>query len=101
MLNVVAAISVRPGHGAALVALIAEARPRVIENPACHRYDLQRQRRGEHEYVMLEAWESSAALREHGSSEAFARFAERLGEHVAAPPTVTVYEPVGDQVPLG
>ncbi|TNM36529.1 antibiotic biosynthesis monooxygenase [Nocardioides albidus] len=99
-INVVAALTVRAGRSAEFEAAVARARAQVIQNPDCHRYDLQRVRRSEVDYVMLECWESPAALREHGSSEAFAAFGAELADVVAGPPVVTVYEPVGDQVAL-
>ena len=33
MINVTAAITVKPGHGPAFEQAVAEARPRVLENP--------------------------------------------------------------------
>jgi quinol monooxygenase YgiN len=99
-INVVAALTVKPGRAADFEKAVALARAQVILNPACHRYDLQRVRRSEQEYVMLETWESTAALKEHDASDAFASFGAQLADLVAAPPTVTVHEPVGEQVPL-
>lgn len=101
MINVIAAITVRPGHGPAFEEAVAGARARVLANPACLRYDLQRVRRSEGEYLMLEAWESPADLKEHGASEVFAEFGRTVAGLVSSPPKVTVYEPVGDQVGLG
>lgn len=100
MINVVADITVADGRGQDLERLFADTRPRVVANPACLRYDLQRLRRSETEYTVLECWESTAALKEHGASEAFARFGAELAGLVAGNPDVRVYEPVGDQVGL-
>ncbi len=101
MINVTAAITVRPGQGPAFEEAVAKARAQVLENPGCLRYDLQRLRRSEDDYLMLEAWESPAALKEHGASEAFAELGKALAGLVSSPPKVSVYEPVGDQVGLG
>jgi len=101
MINVTATITVRPGAGAALEEAVAAARAEVLQNPRCLRYDLQRRRRSETEYVMLEAWDSPEALKEHGASEAFGRLGAALAELVVGAPVVTVLEPVGEQVPLG
>lgn len=101
MINVTAAITVKAGHGPAFEQAVAEARPRVLANPACLRYDLQRVRRSEGNYLMLETWESPAALKEHGASDAFAALGKTLAELLSSSPQVSVYEPVGDQVGLG
>lgn len=100
MINVIATLTVREGQGPALEEAVAAARTEVLANPRCLRYDLQRRRRSETEYVMLETWESTEALKEHGASEAFGRLGQALGAVVAAAPDVTVLDPVGDQVPL-
>lgn len=99
-INVVATITVKPGRGAEFETAVADARAQVILNPACQRYDLQRVRRSEQDYIMLEAWESPAAVKEHGASEVFKRFGGQVADLLAAAPTVTVHEPVGEQVPL-
>lgn len=100
MINVTAAITVKPGQGPALEAAFAAARPETLQEPGCLRYDLQRLRRSDDRYLVLEAWESPAALKEHGSTERFAEFGRSLAEIVASAPDVTVYEPVGEQVAL-
>ena len=97
MINVVAVIAVQDGKGAELERLFAEARPGVLAEQGCRRYDLQRKRRSETEYVVLEAWSSTSALRVHGESEAFAVFAKALGGLVASAPLISVYDPVGEQ----
>lgn len=100
MINVIATLTVRPGQGEALEQAMASARARTLENPECLRYDLQRVRRSETEYVMLEAWSSPEALRAHGASEAFAELGATLATVVAGQPVITVLEPVGGQVAL-
>lgn len=99
-INVVATLTVKPGRGPELEAAVASARGQVILNPACHRYDLQRVRLSEQDYIMLETWESTAALKEHGASEVFRSFGGQIADLLAGAPTVTVHEPVGEQVPL-
>lgn len=100
MINVIATLTVQPGKGEVLEEAMAAARARTLANPDCLRYDLQRVRRSENDYVMLEAWASPEALRTHGTSEAFAELGRVLGGVVAAPPEVTVLEPLGEQVTL-
>jgi quinol monooxygenase YgiN len=101
LINVTATIAVKAGQGSVLEAAFAAVRPETLQEPGCLRYDLQRLRRSDDRYLVLEAWESTAALKEHGSTEHFAEFGRSLAEIVAGPPDVTVYEPVGEQVALG
>lgn len=100
MINVIATLTVKSGEGPALEEAVASARGEVLANPRCHRYDLQRRRRSETDYLMLETWESTEALKEHGASDAFLRLGERLSAVLAAAPEVTVLDPMGDQVAL-
>lgn len=100
MINVIATLRVRDGQGERLEQAMSAVRAQTLQEPGRLRYDLQRQRRSTIDYVMLEAWESTAALREHGESEAFARLGAELAEIMADAPTVTVLEPLGEQVPL-
>ncbi|WP_185995907.1 putative quinol monooxygenase [Nocardioides campestrisoli] len=100
MINVVATLSTKPGSGATLEAAVAEARSTVLANPRCSRYDLQQKRRSQTDYVMLEAWESTEALKEHTGSEAFKRLGGTLAEVLAGAPEILVLDPVGEQVPL-
>lgn len=97
-INVVANLTVKEGSGPAFEEAVAAARPEILANPACLKYDLQRQRRSETDYVMLETWESTDALKAHGQSEAFGRLGAKLAGLVSAAPVVTVYDPVGEQV---
>ena len=100
MINVVATIAVQEGQGPAFEQLFAEARTGVLQEDGCLRYDVQRKRRSETDYVILEGWESTAALKVHGETEAFAAFAKALGGIAAGAPVITVLHPVGKQVPL-
>lgn len=96
-INVVARITVQPGNGPNFEAIVAQAREIVTANPACHRYDLQRLRKSEVDYIMLETWATVDALRQHGASAAFREFSVKLAGIVDGAPTVEVYEPVGAQ----
>ncbi len=100
-ISVVARLTVKPGSGAAFEEIVAAARPGVLQEPGCRRYDLQLLRKSEGDYVMLEIWDSPADLGVHGKSEGLARFGERIADLLAAPVQVEVYDPVGEQVPLG
>ncbi|PJJ57177.1 quinol monooxygenase YgiN [Mumia flava] len=96
-LNVVALLTTKPGSGPALEQAIAEVRSAMLAHDGCLRYDLQRRRKSETEYVMIEAYETTDALRAHGSSDEFVALSAALGELLAAPPEVIVLDPVGDQ----
>ena len=97
MINVIASLSVHEGQTAAFESAIAEARPEMLADPGCLRYDLQRSTRGEPDYVLLEAYDSNEAIRRHRELPAYRDLGEAVGGLLVAEPVVWVLEPVGDQ----
>jgi len=98
MINVTAAMTVREGCAQEFEQAIAEARPHMLADEGCLRYDLQRVNRSETDYVLLEAYDSGDAIRRHGELEAFKELGRRLEPLLAATPVITVLKPVGEQV---
>ncbi|MGH1565432.1 putative quinol monooxygenase [Mumia sp. DW29H23] len=96
-INVVATFTVKEGSGEAFEAAVAAARPAMLAQDGCERYDLQRRRKSETEYVLLEEYASGDALREHGASDAFTEFGAAVADLVAGPPEIIFLEPVGEQ----
>lgn len=97
MINVTAAVSVREDKTTEFEAAVAEARPGMLADPGCLRWDLQRVSRSTTDYVLLEAYADGDALKRHGAAPEFAAFGEVLKDLVSAPPTITVLKPVGAQ----
>lgn len=98
MINVTAAIEVREDKLSEFEQLVADARPGMLADPGCLRYDLQRVSGQPGQYVLLEAYVDGEAIRRHGESEEFTALNAALADVVAGPPTITVLKPVGDQV---
>lgn len=98
MINVTAQFTVREDKIAEFELAIAEARPHMLADEGCLRYDLQRVNKSENEYVLLEAYDSGDAIRRHGELDAFKDMGRALADLVAAEPVVTVMKPVGEQV---
>lgn len=97
MINVIASLAVREGQTAAFESAVAAARPGMLADPGCLRYDLQRATRGETDYVLLEAYDSGEAIRRHRELQAYRDLGEAVSGLLSAEPVVTVLEPVGDQ----
>ena len=97
MINVIATFSVLEGKTDAFEAAVAEARPSMLEDPGCLRYDLQRVSRRETDYVLLETYESGEAIRRHGELAAFRDFGLATKDLLAAEPAVSILKPVGGQ----
>lgn len=97
MINVTAAVSVREDKTTEFEAAVAEARPGMLADPGCLRWDLQRVSRSTTDYVLLEAYADGDALKRHGAAPEFAAFGEVLKDLISAPPTITVLKPVGTQ----
>ncbi|MCD9153901.1 putative quinol monooxygenase [Aeromicrobium duanguangcaii] len=97
MINVTAAVTVREGRAADFEAAVADARPGMLADPGCTRWDLQRVSRSEVDYVLLEEYVDGDALRRHGQSAEFVAFGEVLKDMIAGPPVLSVLKPVGEQ----
>jgi len=98
MINVTAAVTVREDRTADFEAAVAAARPAMLVDEGCTRWDLQRVSGSKVDYVLLEEYADGEALRRHGSSTEFAMFGEVLKDLVAGPPVISVLRPVGEQV---
>lgn len=97
MINVTAQFAVREDKIDEFESVIAAARPHMLADEGCLRYDLQRVHQSETEYVLLEAYDSGDALRRHGELQAYKDMARDMAGLVAADPVVTVLRPVGEQ----
>jgi len=97
MINVTAAVSVREDRTEQFEQAVAAARPGMLADEGCLRWDLQRVSGSQTDYVLLEAYADGDALRRHGSSAEFAAFGETLKGLVTGAPTIVVLKPVGEQ----
>lgn len=97
MINVTATVSVREDRTTEFEAAVAAARPGMLADSGCLRWDLQRVSRSTTDYVLLETYADGEALKRHGSAPEFAAFGEALKDLVTGPPTITVLKPVGAQ----
>lgn len=97
VVNVVATVRVREESIEEFEAVVARTRPAMLADPGCLRYDLQRRRNEPGTYVLLEAYDSTDALRRHGASPEFAEFGKALASLVTGEPEVVLLTPVGEQ----
>jgi len=97
MINVTAAVTVREDRTEEFEKAVAAARPGMLADEGCTRWDLQRVSGSQVDYVLLETYADGDALRRHGQSPEFAAFGEVLKDLVAGAPVISVLRPVGDQ----
>jgi quinol monooxygenase YgiN len=100
MINVTATFQVSPDRAPEFEAAVAEARPAMLADAGCLRYDLQRVGRSEVDFVLLEAYESGEALRRHGELQAFRDLGDVIKSMLVAEPAVVILRPIGGQTDL-
>jgi quinol monooxygenase YgiN len=101
MLHVVVTMKIKEGRMDAFLALCAELRPQVLAEPGCHGYEFTRDARGSmlpqapdpRRIVLVERWESAAALKAHLETEHMRAAGPRLAE-LRESSEVLVLEPV-------
>ena len=101
MINVTAAVSVREDRTDEFEQAVAKARPGMLADAGCLRWDLQRVSGSTTDYVLLEEYADGDALRRHGASPEFADFGRVLQDLVTGAPAITILRPVGDQAARG
>ena len=82
---VVATITPKPDQVDAVREALLAAVPKVHAEPGCELYALHE---GKGEFVMVERWESTDAMKAHGSAEALTTLGGQLADKLAAAPDV-------------
>lgn len=100
MINVTARFAVKEGRAEDFEALVASVRDAFLADDGCLRYDLQRDRKNELGYVLLETYDSSDALRRHGAMQEFADFGGAVATMLTGEPEIHLLVPVGKQIAL-
>ncbi len=85
---VVATITPQPGKETEVEEALRHAVRVVHHEDGCLRYALHRTRDEPARFVMIEKWESGAALKAHGRGAALVELGERLQDLLAAPTDV-------------
>jgi quinol monooxygenase YgiN len=94
---VVATITPKPDQVEAVREAILAAVPKVHAEPGCELYAVHE---GKGQFVMVERWESSDALKVHGTAEALTTLGGQLADKLAGPLDVRrlAAVPAGDPV---
>lgn len=90
--RVVAVLQTNEGLGAELLALWPALAAQVRAEQGCHGYDLHRVAGDGDRFVVLERWDSLAALSAHGVSPHMQEFGARSAALLAVPVQVVVLE---------
>ncbi len=97
MINVTAAVTVREGAAEEFEKAVAAARPGMLADEGCTRWDLQRVSGSQVDYVLLEEYADGEALKRHAAAPEFEAFGAVLKDLVAGAPVISVLRPVGEQ----
>jgi quinol monooxygenase YgiN len=94
MVKLIARIDVKPGHEEVVAAALRELAPPSQAEAGCIRYEVCRVKDDATKLLVLEEWESQAALDEHMATPHFQAFAGKIGEALAGPPSLEFIEPL-------
>jgi quinol monooxygenase YgiN len=97
---VAATVEVRPESQDAALTVITTAIEATHAEPGCLAYALHRDLKDPARFVIVEKWETSSALEEHGQTPHLKQLFADLGPLLAQPPAITFTAPVpvGDGV---
>lgn len=98
-LTVLARAKAKPGFEAALERELRAVVAPTHEEPGCLRYGLHRSVEDPAAFVMVERWASKEALDRHFTTPHVKTLLKNVAELVAAPPEITIYEPVPEGQP--
>lgn len=99
-INAAVSFTIVEGTNEQFESAFAEAREAFIQDEGCLRYDLQRVRGSDVEYVLLEAYESDAAIERHNANPSLRTLGRALKGSLLDGPHVRILETVGRQVRL-
>ncbi|MBA4607132.1 antibiotic biosynthesis monooxygenase [Aeromicrobium sp. Marseille-Q0843] len=99
-INATVGFTIHAGTNAQFEAAFAQARDAFLADEGCLRYDLQRVRGSDVDYVLLEAYASEDAVEAHGANPALRTLGRALKGSLLSGPDVVVLDPAGEQVEL-
>jgi quinol monooxygenase YgiN len=92
--HLIARLVPREGREAALAQAIAEIVPPVREEPGCLVYAAHESRERPGTIVMIETWESQAALDAHAAGANFCALAARFDDFLGEPLAIETLRPI-------
>src|SRR5829696_3438443 len=94
---VVASVEVKPGSEDAALEIFSDTIRQTHDEAGCLSYALHRDNDNPQRYVIVERWTSQVALEHHGMQPYVKTLFEKIGEHLAGPPSIwrTTPMPVG------
>jgi len=92
MVKLIARIEAKPGQEELVADALRELAPPSQAEVGCLRYEVCRLKDDATKLVVLEEWESQAALDVHMATPHFQAFGGKIGDALAAPPTLEFVE---------
>lgn len=99
-INAAVLFTINEGTQEQFESAFAEGRKAFLEDEGCLRYDLQKVRGSELDYILLEAYETEGAIEIHNANPALRTMGRALKGSIASGPDIRILEPAGEQVAL-
>ncbi len=100
VLHAAVGFTIHEGTNEQFESAFAQARTEFLKDEGCLRYDLQKVRGSDVEYVLLETYESDEAVERHNANPALRTLGRALKGSLKSGPDIRILEPAGEQVPL-
>jgi quinol monooxygenase YgiN len=92
--TLVVTLKIKPGMEEQFEAAAKPAMAASTKEKGCQAYEVHKDTEGPGDYLLLEKWENTAALKAHLGTDHFKAFVAVLGEVGASPPSLKVMLPV-------
>lgn len=99
-INAAVSFTVNDGTNEQFETAFAETRAAFLEDEGCLRYDLQKVRGSEVDYVLFETYETEAAIEVHNANPALRTLGRALKGSLLSGPDILIMDPAGEQVAL-
>ncbi len=99
-INASVSFTVNEGTNEQFETAFAQSRVAFLEDEGCLRYDLQKVRGSDVDYILFETYESEAAIETHNANPALRTLGRALKGSLLSGPDILILDPVGEQVPL-
>lgn len=99
-INASVSFTINEGTNEQFEKAFADTRAAFLADEGCLRYDLQKVRGSEVEYVLLETYESDEAIERHNANPELRTLGRGLKGSLKSGPHILILEAAGDQVPL-
>lgn len=99
-INASVSFTINEGTNEQFEVAFAETRAAFLADAGCLRYDLQKVRSSEVEYVLFETYDSKEAIETHNANPSIRTLGRALKGSLLSGPHILILDPAGEQVAL-